>query len=324
MSALAAQIGIADETTFGTIATPTMFPEFVDESIKATYARIESNGLRAGRLYRSGTRFTTYQEGASGDINMEVGSKGFGKFLKHMLGAVSSSAVVDSATTHTFTPGDLDSKSFTCQVGRPPFAGGPPVPFTYAGCSITEWELSNDNEGNLMAKTGVDAATEDTATALAAVSYPTGIETLSWAGALITIAGTQFDATNATITGNNGLATDRRFLRRNTAKKKQVRNDYAAGGFTLEGEFDSLTQRARVASATAAGAMAQIVCSWRGLTLIGTTTYPELKVTLNARFDEFEANVSGPEGIMQTLTGVYLDTNAISVDYVTTDLAAAV
>jgi hypothetical protein len=320
VSALDAQVGVAEEVTFATIATPVRFPEFVSEGITATYARVESNGLRPGRLYRSDTRFTTYVEGAEGDLEMEVGSKGFGLFLKHMLGNIATTAgAVGEVNTHTATPGNLAGQSLTVQVGRPLFDGSSVQPFTYAGGKVTSWELSNSNDGNLMATLSMDFATEDVATALAAASYPTGLETFSWVGGLVTVGGTQFDVSDASVSGENSLKTDRRYLRNNPAKKEQIGDDYRGGEFSLEADFDSLAQRNRVASATAAGAMAEVVLSWVGKSLAGTSTFPELVVTLQGRFDQFEANVGGPAAVTQSLTGTHLGSNAISIDYKTMD-----
>ena len=319
MSALDAQIGVAEETTFGTIATPVRFPELVSESITASYARVESNGLRPGRLYRSDSRFTTYIEGASGDLEFEVGSKGFGLFLKHMLGDISTGALTDSTYTHTATPGNLTGLSMTDQIGRPFYDGSSVQPFTYAGGKVTSWELANSNDDNLMATLSMDFVTESTATALAAASYPTGLETFSWVGGSVSIGGTAFDVMEASVTGDNALNVERRYLRNNPAKKEQIGNDYRSGEFSLTADFDSLAQRNRVASATAAGAMAEVVLSWQGKTLVGATTYPSLTVTIQGRFDSFEANIDGPEAITQELSGVYLGSSAISIAYVTAD-----
>lgn len=322
ISALDAQIGFAEETTPGVIAVPSRFVEFNSESITATYARIDSNGLRPGRQYRSASGFTPYVEGAAGDIELEVGSKGFGLFLKHMLGNITTTpGAAGEVNTHTATPGNLAGKSLTCQVGRPFYTGAPVQPFTYAGGKVASWELSNSNDGNLMCTLGMDFATEDTATALAAASYPTGIETFSWVGGSVTIAGTAFDVTDASVTGDNALNTDRRYLRKNAAKKEQRGNDYRSGGFSLTADFDSLTQRNRVAAATAAGAMAEIVLDWTGKVLAGATTFPSLTVTIQGRFDTFAANVGGPAAVTQALTGAYLGGSAISIAYKSIDAA---
>lgn len=321
MSALDAQIGVADETTVGTIATPTRFVEFVSEGLEAQYATIDSNGLRPGRRYRSLTRSTKYIDGAEGDLELEVGSKGFGFFLKHMLGTAAAPVgpTADGAYTHTFTPGPLAGKSFTTQVGRP-FTGGTVQPFTYAGCKVDTWELANSNDDNLTCTLGVVAVSEDTTTGLAVASYPTGLETFSWVGGSVTIAGTSFPlVTEVSVSGNNNLDTDLRYLRNSTVKGEARENGYREGEFSMTAEFDSLAQRNRVASATVAGAMATVVCRWEGKAPIGGTTYPALVVTLNARFDTFTATVGGPESLMQELGGVYGDTGALSIDYITTD-----
>lgn len=322
MSSLDAQLGFAEETAFGTIVAPSRFTEFNSESITATYSRVESNGLRPGRRHRSDTRFTTYIEGTAGDIELEVGSKGFGILLKHMLGAIATTpGAVGEVNTHTATPGDLDGKSLTVQVGRPFYTGSTVQPFTYAGGKVTSWELSNSNDGNLMATLSMDFATEDTATALAAASYPTGLETFSWVGGSVTVGGAAFEVTEASVSGDNALKTDRRYLRNNPAKREQVENDYRGGEFNLTADFDSLTQRNRAAAATAAGAMAEVRLLWQGKTLAGTSTFPSLELVLNGRFDTFAANVGGPEGIMQALTGTYLGANAINAIYRSVDVS---
>lgn len=320
MSALDAQLGFAEETTHGAAVTPSRFSEFNSESVTATYARVESNGLRPGRLYRSDTRFTTYVEGAEGDLEMEVGSKGFGLWLKHMLGSISTVAgAVGEVYTHTATPANLTGKSLTVQIGRPVYDGSSVQPFTYAGGKVTSWELANSNDGNLMATLSMDFVSEDTATALAAASYPTNLETFSWVGGTVRIAGTQFDVSEVSVSGENSLKTDRRYLRNNPAKKEQIGEDYRGGEFSLTADFDSLTQRNRVASATAAGAMAEVRAMWVGKSLAGTSTFPSLEVILNGRFDSFEANVGGPEAVEQSLGGTYQGSTALSIVYKTID-----
>lgn len=325
MSALNAQLGSAEESTPGTAVPVTRFDEFNSESITATYGRIESNGLRAGRLYRSADRFTTYIEGAEGDIEMEVGSKSFGFWLRQMLGGTPVTTGTATGYTHTFTPGSLTGRSFTTQVGRPLYTDSAVQAFTYPGGKVTSWELTNSNDSNLIATLSCDFVDEITSTALAAATYPTGIETFNWVGGSVTIAGTQFDVMECMVSGDNGLVTDRRYLRNNARKKEQVGNDYRTGEFSLTADFDGLAQRDRVAAATAAGATATTVLKWEAPTVIpGGAIKPALTVTINARFDEFAANVGGPESITQELSGVYLGSSGLSVAYTTADATTLV
>lgn len=319
ISALNAQLGVAEEATYGTAVVPARFAEFDSENITATYGRIESNGLRPGRMYRSDTRFTTFPEGAAGDLTMEVGSKGFGLWLKHMLGSIAMTAGA-AGEVNTFTASPATAPlSLTVQVGRPFYDDSAVQPFTYTGGKVTSWELGNAVNQNLIAKLSMDFQSEDTATALAAAAYPAGIETFSWVGGSVIIGGTQFDVTDATVTGDNSLKTDRRYLRNNALKKNPTGDDFRKGTFTLKADFDSLTQRNRVAAATAAGTMAEVRAKWTGKVLAGTSTYPSLEIVVQGRFDKFDANVGGPKAIEQTLTGEYLGANAISIAYATID-----
>lgn len=319
MAALNAQLGARTETTYGTYIAPTQFFDFNSESVTATYGRIESDSIRPGRQFRSDTRFTNYVEGASGDIELEVSSKGFGFWLLHSLGSVSTGALTDMTYTHTFTPANLNGRFFTAQIGRPLYDGSTIVPWSYTGGKITGLTLENSNDGNLMATIGCDFQNEVTSQTLATATYPTGVESFSWVGATVTIAGTSFDCTSASVSIDNALKTDRRYMRGTALKKEPQVDDYREVSFELEADYDSSVQRDRVAAATAAGSIATVVMRWQAPTLAGTTTFPSLTATINGRFDEFAANVGGPESITQTLSGMGLGANAISIAYVSTD-----
>jgi hypothetical protein len=95
-------------------------------------------------------------------------------------------------------------------------------PFTYEGGKITEWTLSNSVEGNLVLELNCDFQQVTTATALATASYPTGMENLTWAGGTLTVGGSQVDVTEFSMTVNNGLNVDRRYISGSTDKKEQT------------------------------------------------------------------------------------------------------
>jgi hypothetical protein len=188
-------------------------------------------------------------------------------------------------------------------VSRPFHPSGTVQPFTFEGGKIPEWELANSVDGNLVATLGVDFQQVSTATGLATAAYPASMENLTWAGGFVTIGGTQVPLTEISIKGNNGLNVDRRFID-GTTDKKEPTGGRREAEFSLSCDFDSLTQRSRAASATRAGALASIVATWIGPTLLGTTIYPTLEITLaSARFDEWKAANEGPEGITQELSG---------------------
>lgn len=308
MGILDQQIGFADESTYGLAVTPvTRFFEFNSEGIQEAEGRTEGDPLRVGTFTKRSDRFTPYFEGASGDIEFDVLTKGFGYFFKHMFGSVATTGPSETSVyTHTGTMSELYGKSFTCQVARPFNPSGTVQPFTYRGGKVTSWEIANSATENLVLTLSCDFQQVATDVALATAAYPANMEPFTWAGGQVLIGGSSYDVTEFSLSVDNGLATDRRFIRQNTDKKEP------SGGrrevsFSLSADFDSLTQRNRAHATTRAGALASITAKWIGPTLLGTTIYPEFTVNIPAaRFDEWQGANGGPEGISQQLSGMGL------------------
>lgn len=323
MGQLDHQFMIGAESTFNTAVTPTRTYEFNSEGIEESHGRVESEALRTGQFTGRSDRWTPYFVGAAGPVQMDVLTKGFGILLEHMLGDVATAAVgPDGEYVHTATFADLFGKSLTAQVNRPFNPSGTNQPFTYAGGKVTEWELSNSVDGNLVLDLGLDFASVSTATALATAAYPASMDNFTWAGGEILIGGAQYCVTEFAASCNNNLKVDRTCIRLDTDKKE------ATGGkrevaWSLSADFDSLTHRNRAASDTRAGALAAIVGRWIGPVAIGGTTFPEIKVTIPAgRFDEWSAPVEGSDAIEQELSGIGLfdGTNSpVEIEYTTLD-----
>lgn len=321
MSAVDAQLMVKDESTYGTAVTVDRTFEFNSESITESFMRTEGDPLRKGNWFQRSDRHTPYFGGASGDIEMDVLTKGFGFWLKHMLGGVSTGTISDSVYTHAGRVADLYGDSFTCQVGRPRHPGGTVQPFTYAGGKITNWELANSVDGNLVATLGCDFQQVATGTALATAAYPTSMQPLTWAGGEVTVGGVQFALDEITLACDNGLNVERRKIDGGTNKKEPT-GGRRQGTFSLAADFEDITGlRAFAAALTAAGNIATIQAGWTGPVLAGVSSYPALVVAAVCRFDEWEANADSPEGIQQTLSGVFRTdgTDALDIDYVSVD-----
>ena len=87
-------IGFKKETPFGTGVTVDRFLEFTSESLDRDATYSQGQGLRPGsRLARSGRRALT-RDGAKGDIELEVPSRGLGTFLELLLGTASSTVAL--------------------------------------------------------------------------------------------------------------------------------------------------------------------------------------------------------------------------------------
>lgn len=307
MTLLDHQLGLStNEGTYGTPVTPvTRFSEYNSESIEETEGRTEGDPLRTGTLVKRNDRFTPYFSGAAGTIQLDVMTKGFGYWLQHMLGAVATTGPVETTVfTHTGTMGETFGKSFTAQLNRPFDPAGTNQAFTYSGGKVVDWTLSNSVDGNLIAELGLDFQTVSDAIALATAVYPSGMENLTWAGGALTIGGSSFDITEISLKGSNGLNVDRRQIRGNTLKKEPTSGRREIE-WSVAADFDSMAQRTRAHATTRAGALAQIVATWTGPTLLGSTLFPILQVTIPAaRFDKWGAAAAGPEGISQSLSGV--------------------
>lgn len=326
MTTLNTQLGIVDESTYGTPVTVSRFYEYTSESIQLQTGRTESRGLRTGTRVMRSDRFEPYRIGAAGRVQLEVPTKGFGLMLKHMFGTAAIGSVTDSNYTQTFTIGSLLGDFFTLQVARPFNPAGTVQPFTYHGGKVTDWTLSCDLDGFLTADIGLDFEDEDTSTSLATASYASDWRCFSFVGASATIGGSAIELKNFSVSMNNALNTDRRYLRASALKKEPVEDGMRSVEWSATADFSDLTQYNRFASATRAGALAAIVATFDGPVAHGGTTLPRLEVTIPAaRFDAVDVNVSGPEALMQDMSGVGLfdgTNSAVQVTYRTTDAAA--
>lgn len=312
MTALDQALVVKKETTWGTpvsLATGAKAFEINGETIDEDYGRTEGDPLRVATFTKRNDRFTPFFRGAAGSVELDVMTKGFGFWLEHMFGQVATTGPAETTVyTHTGSNADLLGKGITAQVQRPFHPSGTAQAFTYEGGKVTEWELANSVDGNLVATLGMDFQQVATGTALQdpTALYPASMENLTWAGGAITIGGSQYPVTEFGVKVNNGLNTDRRFINATTDKSEQT------GGrrevtFSLQADFESLTQRNRAAGVTRATTLAAIVATWNGPTLLGSTLYPQLQISIPAaRFDAWKAPMDAPEGIMQELSGVGL------------------
>lgn len=328
MSGSLTTFGIGAETVYGTAVTVNRFFEITSEDIKGAYTRQRSNALSAAYVDRA-DRYGIAHKGASGGVTLDVLTKGFGNWFRFMTGDVATSGPAETAAyTHTATVGNLFGDSFTCQVGRAT-VDGTVKPWTYEGGKVTDFTLSNSVDNTLSCQIGMDFEAEsqpDTPTgayALAANVPVTGAEVLAWQGGTISIAGVVADVSEVSVKVDNQLKTDRFYINSAASKKEPVQDGKRAITFSVRTPYADNTFWKKVASATAAGATATLSAQWTGLTLLGTTIYPSLRIDIPvARFDEGAINVGGPGMLEQTISGVGLydgSTSPLTLTYVSGD-----
>ena len=282
-SGLAASAGLKSESTYGTGVTVDTFVPLVSESIECEIDRLESAGIVAGQLIGQSTQWAAGNVTVSGDLQLELYQQNAGVLLHHMLGFATSTG--SAPGTHTITPGSLAGKSFTLQLGRPDTAGTV-NPFTYTGCKITSWEMAASVGEIVTLGLSVVAQQEGTATALAAASYNADLAPFVFTHASVNFFGTAFSARQFTLSGDNGLNVDRRFLGGGTIEEPL---DSALRAYTgnLQGDFTGLvtSHYDRFKS----GAEGSLIAT------ITTGASEKLTITTNIRLDGSTPNIEGPD-----------------------------
>jgi hypothetical protein len=297
------QFGLAQESVVGTAVTVTRFLEILNESVKLEYERVESAALRSGSRVLRTDRWHPGRKTVAGEVAFEVADKGFSLVLSACLGTV---PVVGTPSGGTSTRDHVTTlatsgygRSWTLQVGRPDTAGTV-EPFTYNGCKVVEWELSNEVDGILQLATTWDGMDEATGTALASVSYPSSQTLLYWVGGTIAVGGTAVDVKNITLNGNLGLDTERYSLRGSagTLKKEHIEAAMAEFGGEVTLEFNGLADYNRFT----AGTSYSLTARWDsgGTTDSGTVGYFEAYYPA-VRFDGETPELSGAEILEITL-----------------------
>jgi len=320
---LETQCGAKDESTYGTAVTVDRFFEYLSENIEADYKRVEYAGLRSGQRVQRSDRFVPYMAGARGPVKLNPLTKGFGFWLKHMLGTVGTSGPTDSAYTHTGSVGSLLGDYFTFQVNRHDATTATDRAFTWEGGKVSKWELANSVEGLLEATLEMDFEDEKTATALASASYSSAAELFSWVGGAVTFNSASYEVDNIRIACDNGLDVDRRKVRSSTLKKEPVEAKVRQITWEFDIEFTTLTLYNFFASTVASSTKAALTAAWTAPTLIGASTYPSLTATIPAaRVDAVRPAVSGEGIIIAKVSGrgLYNGTDSpISLAYVSAD-----
>ena len=314
-SGIGSQLGIAAETTFNTPVTVTRFYEFTSENLNYNKRVAVGMGLRAGgQLPRSQRRVVTTSD-ATGDIVLDLPTRGLGLLLAQAMGTSPSPTTVTTGVySYTFTLGDVYTRSFTAQVGVPQY-GGTVTPKTISGAKIQGFELGVAVGGIATGKFMVDAVSLTTGISLATASYSTISNLFNFSQGAITVAGSSVaNIKDFTVTVANTLKGDRYNLGSSGLKAEQVINGFRKITGKMTAEFTDTT----LLSAFLADTTTAIVLTFTGATI--ALGQPEkLSITIPAaKFDADTPNVAGPgvidlsmsfeaydDGTNQPLTIVY-------------------
>jgi len=135
-----AQIGFAEEATYGVRVAPTRFYPVHEPSLSYEVERLESEGVIAGSDVVGSDQWNGGPITVGGDVGFELYQDFAGLLFKHMFGSVVTTG--SGPYTHTFTPGSIDDLSLCIQLGIPPVLGSAVIPVEFLGCKVTDWELA--------------------------------------------------------------------------------------------------------------------------------------------------------------------------------------
>lgn len=338
-SGLCAQFGYKAEAVVGTAVTVDRFLPVSSFNPTLSKSEVLSEGIRGCATTPHTDDSVIVGRAASGQLATDVRSKGFGPLLRQILGAVAGPTVIGATPAYRqiHTPGDLTGKSLTVQAGFPESYSSTIAPFTYRGAKVTNASLACARGGLLSLSLDLDMWDEDTATALAVDTYPTGWEVFSWAGFAATIGGTPATAAGLTTIPDGvaikglrgvslafglGLATDRVHAGNGGIKSEQNENAMRSYTGELDAEF---ADRAQLHSRFSSHETTALQFTWTGKSDLGGGTYAALRVTYpQAKLLTGSPTLQGPDIIpAQTTFRGYADPAgvhpAVQIEYETTD-----
>lgn len=298
-SGLGSSLGLAKETTYGTVVTPNRFFEFDSETLARQQAYQDSVGLKAGRMFQPAGRSVQTTRAASGAIPMDVPTKSFSAILDLMHGLVPTFVQQAATTAYLATHligTSVPNKSATLQVNKPD-TGGNDRAFTYPGSILTQVDLSCDVGGLLKCTLTWDSQDElnpgstPAGPALTTPSYASGIVGFNHTMGTVTVAGSAVAVCKSfNLSWTQPYDIERRFLAATALKAKPIPNGFQTLTGNLALEFADMTHY----NIFAAASMNAIVLDFVG-GIIASTYHDEFKLTIDqGQYRGDSPNVTGP------------------------------
>lgn len=285
-------VGLADETTYGTWVTPTVWNEIVSESLEARTRTINSAGLFGARQASRGSRRVLVATEAGGSVELEAAQQGIGKWFKHALGAPTSAQQGGTAAyLHTFGMTSLPTGLSLQKLVRGPTGSNLGV-FSYSGGRVLSLGFSCAVDEILRLSASMDFQKVVTTEAAGTPSFAnTGL--FHWGqGALLVDAGSVTAlVTSVALTINNNLAVNRRGLGSGLYKSQPVDEDHPAVSGQLTAEFENTTD---FYAAFMADTQKDLKLTFTGDVIAGAFS-EKIEIDLDdVRFDGGTPVVSGP------------------------------
>lgn len=195
-------VGIGKESTYGTPVTPTRFVES-EAKLKYDIKTAQGKGLRPSKHVNRLSRNVVTRFEGSGDLTLDVPTRGFGFLLNAVFGSVVSTLVPTTSPAfyqqnHVMSVTD-PVPTFTIQEVLPTLGGVNSFPHTFSGCAFDSLEMSAKEGGMLEAKFSLTARELSTAIAATAASYPADDAILTFTHGAISVGGTLTEPTTTAL-----------------------------------------------------------------------------------------------------------------------------
>lgn len=249
-SGLDAQLGIGNETTYGTRVAPATFLPFESESLALTQEYIANQPLMSGVMVQPQGYHVSSTRSVEGSVEMLLHDRGMGKIMNLLTGDSVTSVTPSGATnarTQTFPIGLTSpvGKSVSLQVGRPDVTGTV-RPFDYVGCKVTEATISVEAGAAATLSLSVDGRDEKTDQTLGTPTYSASARPYGFKNWSITIGGSAAaNVRSLTITIPLNMATDRYNLGNSGIKDEPLLNAQSEIAVSATLEFASLADHTR-------------------------------------------------------------------------------
>src|SRR6266542_2586471 len=292
-----AQIGVAEESTWGTYVAPARYFELLSSELALTKEPITSAAWRAGVPVPTSARRKKGSTHVEGAMKMEIANKGFGLLLKHMLGTIATTTPGGATLTrdHTATFGDLFGKGLTIQEGLDD-RGAVVRPFSFLGSKVASWEIAcaiGEFATLTLNMVGKDV---DTAQTLGTASYASGLDTFTFVEGSLTVAAASTGIKSITLSGDNQLATDDYAF-----GSSQMREPVTPARRPVSGSFDADFTSLTLFNHIAAHDEVALDLKFASAGFIETTFKYQLEITGTVQIDSDTPKASGPEEIRQPI-----------------------
>lgn len=310
-SSLQSQLGIKQESVFGTVVVDDHFYQFTKAEVTLKQFRADGTGLRSSGFVERSDQVRVAMQGGEIKADLEWMTKGMGYWLKYLLGAVATTGPTDSAYVHSGTVASPIGNFFTTALNVPLFPSGTDTPLTCGGCKVSAWELHCDVDGVMMLTLTIDCQSIVTSVGLSSASYPASMAPYDWVDIGMTVGAVAMPVKTWSLKCEPGLNVDRYKQQSSALKQEQTAQTRPVFTLDVEPDYTDLTSgynRVRATLAANSQAAVVITCEVADTgVLIGAATNPKTVITIpKVRFDDMTGIAKDPTAgeVMPKLTGV--------------------